>query len=572
MDGIYSAAREIGERELFDVAQKLAHDALPHGCKLFVKKALIKARQVGHQRNLAPWRIFTYLCRATHSPYAVGAALPEIGLWPVAMIGDRANEKDLDKAALLADKIFPAQGARLTPEQRVNALNLTDPEAERQLIQVLRATERLPRMEALASLAQEPDLWVNRLRPGLFEEQTLGAIHWVSWRGNTTRPLAWSGLSESNEPSGGTLNQRRLMLLLDPDGDNPQERARLEVRWKVEPDTLAKGAVDYLVEVRTELDVLAEKSVSHTGKSLQKATFTQDDFENIDESDVFEPQVVIRALSEPTCETATESFILCFGQPDDQPVKSSAGRIYPTLALAAAHVVPNDHDLKALAKSLYNRQIFDRDKKGFITCRWNHKVGRVYCPPLLAELAKDWGARDGALGRWRVRVRADGASVGKAAFIAADVDAAAERLIQASQKMARWMEDSQGPLGILYDDSTVLNDYVLAAHDPHTGGGLPGRALPGTDRLAHPSLAGGLATKLRSAGGLSPPGKRSPGQDPAAPGKCNRRLLPRIFARLAPRRNFRVCRHAGFSYRGANPRQRPRTQGHRGVDGPPARR
>lgn len=164
MDGIYSAAREIGERELFDAAHKLAHDALPHGCKLFVKKALIKARQVGHQRNLAPWRIFTYLCRATHSLYTVGAALPDIGLWPVAMTGDRSNEKDLDKAALLADKIFPAQGARLAPEQRVEALNLTDSDAERQLIQFLRTTERLPRLEALARLEKTPDFWVNRLR------------------------------------------------------------------------------------------------------------------------------------------------------------------------------------------------------------------------------------------------------------------------------------------------------------------------------------------------------------------------------------------------------------------------
>ncbi|TVR66283.1 MAG: hypothetical protein EA420_01905 [Candidatus Competibacteraceae bacterium] len=162
MDGIYSAAREIGERELFDVAHRLAHDALPYGCKLFVKKALTKARQVGHQRHLAPWRVFTYLCRATHSLDAVGTALPEIGLWPVAM-SDRPNEKDLDKAALLADKIFPTQGARLTPEQRVSALNLNDPEAERQLIQRLRATERLPRLEALADLARESDFWINRL-------------------------------------------------------------------------------------------------------------------------------------------------------------------------------------------------------------------------------------------------------------------------------------------------------------------------------------------------------------------------------------------------------------------------
>ncbi|TVR66282.1 MAG: ATP-binding protein [Candidatus Competibacteraceae bacterium] len=272
-------------------------------------------------------------------------------------------------------------------------------------------------------------------------------------------------MSESNEPSGDRLNQRRLLLRLDPEGDHPQRRARLEVRWNVEPDTLAKDAVDYLVEVRTEQDVLAEKTVSHTGKSLQKAVFTQDDFENLDESDVFEPQAVIRALSEPSCETATESFILGFGQPDDQPVKSSAGKIYPTLVLAAAHVVPQDHDLKALVRWLDDPGVFSRDKKGFMTCRWRHKVGRVYCPPLLSALAEDWQERHGALGRWRVRVRADGVPVGQAEFIAPEVNPAAERLIQASRKMVEYLKKRPGPLGILYDDSEVLNRYVLAAHE-----------------------------------------------------------------------------------------------------------
>ena len=64
MDGIYSAAREIGEAELFSIAQELARQKLPHGFKSYARRAVDKARQLSKQRSLAPWQAFSYLCRA----------------------------------------------------------------------------------------------------------------------------------------------------------------------------------------------------------------------------------------------------------------------------------------------------------------------------------------------------------------------------------------------------------------------------------------------------------------------------------------------------------------------------
>ena len=466
MDGIYSAAREINERELFDTAHDLARNQLPQGYKLFVKKALTKAWRAGRQRALVPWSVFIYLCRAAQDKAEVGKGLPEIGLWPVA-IGDKPTEQDLDQSAILAEKLFPTQGVRLTPEQRVETLRLdaADKETEHRLVNFLRETERLPRLEALARVEEEAGFYLNRLHPGLFEEQALQSIHWLPWRGKTGKPLKWSGLSENSESPENKKTQRRLMLLLNPDGDNPKERARLEVRWRVEPATLAKGAIDYVVSVRTEQDSLAETHISHSGKPIQKAVFTQDSFDELDEKSLFEPQVIIRALGENSCEAESEDFILCFGQDHSETVTRGSGKVYPTLALAVAHIAPDGESYKHLLKRFYDRQIFSHDKNGYITCRWENKIARVFGSPLLAELANDWVKKEGAFGRWRLRVRADGTRVGTAEFIPIDSDSSAEKLALASRRFAECLNGSQGPLGIIYSNEKTFNDYVMAANE-----------------------------------------------------------------------------------------------------------
>lgn len=459
MDGIYSAAREIGESDLFDVALELARQKLPHGYKSFAKRALEKARQVSRQRSLAPWRAFSYLCRAVLRTEDAGGALPLIGLWPVA-IGDKPDESDLDKAARLTERMFPLQGTRLSPEQRVTTLKLgqEDAETERQLSAFLREVESLPRLDALARVEGMTEFWLNRLPHSLFDEQALQAIEWVPWRGKTGKPQAWSGLLENDD--------NRLELRLNPNADNHKERARMEVRWKVEPDTLAKGAVDYVVEVRAGQDILAEKDVSHTGKSPQKVVFTQDDFEDIEENARFEAQITIRSLGEIACEAISEDFVLCYGE-TDKPAKSSAGKVFPTLALAVAHIAPDNDAFKKLARDPGNRQFFGSDAKGYITCRWDGKVGKVFSPPLLSRLGKDWVGRSGALGRWRLRVRADGTPVGETEFIEMASESGADRLIEASRQFANWLSPSQGPLGILYHYEGVdaVNKYILAAMD-----------------------------------------------------------------------------------------------------------
>lgn len=469
MDGIYSAAREINEDELFAAAQQAAREKLPHGGRGFAQKALLKARRLSRNQALSPWREFAYLCRASYSMAALGSALPEIGLWPIS-IEDKPTDDDLDKAALLAERLLPRQGTRQAAEARIAGLKLpvSDEEAGRALASFLRESESQPRLATLTLLEARKEFWLNNLRPGVFDAQTLKEIRWLNWRGKTGKPAAWSGLAADTD------NRLTLKLSLE---DNPQHRVRLEVRWETEPATLAKGAVEYAVEVRAGRDVLAEKIITHSAKGPQKCLFTQDDFGEIEESARFEAVVVIRALVADSFRdeesddggnpfrAVSEDFILCFGEAG-QVAKSSVGNVYPTLALAVIQVAKDGETFTRLADNPADKHAFSHDKKGYITCRVEGKAGRVFCPKLLMDIAHDWALHGGVPGRWQIKVRADGSAADKPKFIPvpATGDQASDRFSQASRDFFHWLaKASLGPLAVLYTDRKQINDYINAA-------------------------------------------------------------------------------------------------------------
>ena len=458
MDGIYSAGREISEKVLFDAARASAREDVQRGYKTHVDKAMVKARQLSGQRHLAPWREFVYLCRVVTDPRQAGLALHELGLWPVAFSG-RPDDEDLDKAARLTERLLPTQGARWSPEQRVAALRLdaTQAETEKTLVRYLREVQSLSRIEAMARLAPLDDLQLNRMRPRLFVDSELAAVEWVSWRARNRKPYKWSGLSLNDDD--------RLELLLQTENESAASGARLEVRWQVVPEDLPKGSVDYVIEIRTDHDVLAEKRVTHSGKTPQKVVFTQDDFAAVESDACFEPQVVIRVLGDrPQQIVSPEDFILRFGR-SDQPVKASAGKTFETLALAVAHVAPNADVFKTMAREPGNPALFSEDARGYISCRWEGKSGKVYSPPLIRRLARDWIERGGPIGRWRLSVRADGTPIGTETFVSIDAETDVSALTLASRRLAHWMSKAHGPIGVLYDDDAVpgLSEYVNAA-------------------------------------------------------------------------------------------------------------
>ncbi len=468
MDGIYSAARELAEPQLFETCIRLALDNLPHGCRHFAEAARRKARRSARNQSLSPWQEFAYLCRASGGQHLLGEALPELGLWPVDT-EEKLEEADLDRAARLVERLLPRQGNRLSPDARVAALRLPKKQADeaRELVNFLGEAEPLTRLDSLKLLESKDTLWINRLQPGVFETQSLTRISWTPWRGTTGRLLKWSGLMENAD------QRLEFRLMADSaNSDDPKDRARLEVRWKTDPASLPKGAVDYQIEIVSGNDVLAEKAVSHATKPDQRCVFVQDDFVELDENSRFEAQVVIRALvgdggeadDSPFRAVSTE-FVVCFGD-RETTTKNSTGTVYSTLALAVVQIAPDAAAFDVVAKSIGSAQVFSRDRRGFITCRHGGKSARVLCPNLLLDLAHDWVAQGGVPGRWRVRVRADGAAAATPEFLRIELgaDAAAERFAQTSTAFMRWIaKSSYGPLAVLYGDQKPVNDYVNAA-------------------------------------------------------------------------------------------------------------
>ena len=346
------------------------------------------------------------------------------------------------------------------------ALRLPESQTDeaRELTGFLNDAERSSRLDALQRLESKENLWINRLRPGIFDSQSLRGIEWMPWRGKTGKLLAWSGLTDNSD--------QRAELRLTSNGDDSDNRARLEVRWKTDPAQLAKGAVDYLVQIKSGNDVLAEKPGSHQQKNFQQCVFTQDDFGDLDENSRFEAQAVIRALAGDSDEEApspfraeSDDFILCFGE-HPTVTRNSSGRIHPTLALAVVDIAPAEQDFLQIASDVANPQIFNRDKKGFIVCRHGGKTARVLCPNLLLDLAKSWFQESGTVGRWRQRVRSDGSTAGPPEFVpvAAGADAGEQRFTQASRSFMAWLAKScWGPLAVLYTDQKPVVDYVNAA-------------------------------------------------------------------------------------------------------------
>ena len=68
MDGIYSSAREISEKDLFDRTVKIARSSIGPERAAKVEAAFKRARQVGERRAVSRWQEFEFLSRVYDDP------------------------------------------------------------------------------------------------------------------------------------------------------------------------------------------------------------------------------------------------------------------------------------------------------------------------------------------------------------------------------------------------------------------------------------------------------------------------------------------------------------------------
>jgi DNA phosphorothioation-dependent restriction protein DptH len=439
LDGIYNAAREISEAELFGVAHEKARRRL-RGKAPFLRAAQRRAERLGRRHQLTPWQVFDFLIAVDST--TPGAALCKLGLWPIARDGT-PDDSELELSAALADRLLFAQDGRSIGD-RVRALLLNDPSGDQgtSLERFLRdAADRGP-LQAAQALAGRPDMWLGPLQPR-FSGEALQAIKLLPWRGPRGDLAKWSGLREADEPGGSPR------LILDRDAA-AKETGQLEVRWITEPEQLAKGSVQYRVTVMAGDEELAEQTLVHKDRPPQRAVFGLEDFEDLDPDAKFEAFIQISAVAAEGVEgvRSEEEFILEFGQTAGK-ASAASGQIFRTLA---------DGAIAIATRELFNEAIVDghlpprasEDKKGYIG--WRGEGGRsirVLRPALIRLVEEDWRARNGAVGRWVARVRADGSPAGPLDFTGFERGVCDpgpwDRVVEVSRKLALDL----GPLGLL---------------------------------------------------------------------------------------------------------------------------
>ena len=473
MDGIYSAAQEVDEATLFRHALRLAAaavtDSFSRATRLHAEQALKTARGHGRRYSISSWTEFDYYARIVAEQCYPGNLLYLLGLWPVHPDDDVKMEEALIVSQLFVDRLLGSGVSGLTPAQRVESLKLykaTD-EQKMELERFLREAATQPLMSALKTLAEKKHLWVNVLRVES-AAKTVQRIEWIPWRSSTGKIAKWSGLID------GEVAGAPPIFILNPDAQRSGDYSKLEVRWKARPDNLAKGAVEYHVVVRTDMDEeLVAREVSHSGRKEEKCRFTNDDFSMLNDDGLISAKIVISVVGNDQVEPAeSEEFLVRFGEP---PAHEPAGVGKKVRTFSEGLIELDDRDL--VTEVAASTAILPEDAKGFILLRTpqSGKSFRVYRPPLLREVEQQWIAQGGPLGRWRVKVRASGARVSVPEFIPiteADIPSGAppqaflERAVNASRRMAERFSVTSG-VGQIYDDRTksfenVVKPYLLA--------------------------------------------------------------------------------------------------------------
>jgi DNA phosphorothioation-dependent restriction protein DptH len=474
MDGIHSAAREVDDPILFTEALRLAEREvtrkLSSSHRQYAENAVRKARGYGRRFSVSLWTEFDFLCQIAASGKHPGEYLHLLGLWPVQASAMSDEMDGLDVSRLFVDRLLGTAVASLTAARRIEGLRLLTA-SEQQITELegfLRAAATKPLLPALAELVSRRQLWVNALRiEG--SAQFIQSIELSSWRTNTRRIAKWSGLAEkgdSDEPP---------VLILNPDADKTGDYSKLEVKWKARPQNLEKDTVEYRVAIVTDMEEeLASREVPHSGKAEEKCKFSNDDFSTLSEDALVSAKVAISVIGNDSVEPQeSEEFVIRFGQP---PEREQGGVGKKVRTFSEGLIELDDREMvSALASSTGT---LPADSKGFVLLRipQHGKSFRVFRPPLIHAVERQWTEHAGALGRWRVRVRATGARAAEPEFVpfirpeSSSTPSAQplwDRAVNASRRLAERFATCGGGVGQIYDEKskpfdTVVKEYLLA--------------------------------------------------------------------------------------------------------------
>jgi DNA phosphorothioation-dependent restriction protein DptH len=475
MDGIYSAVREIDETVLFKEALQLASEEITKrlgrlgvSTRLYSERAVKKARRSGNLYSVPPWTEFDFYVRIASENRRPGELVWMLGLWPIKQNEDDANKTDLDISLLFVDRLLGTAFSCQGPSQKIESLRLLNPTPDqiKDLERFLRASATRSLRNSLEDLAEKPHLWINELvlEGSTHVIQDIELEPWVTRQGKISK---WSGLIQEPEDNPP-------VMILDPHSDKNSNYSRLEIRWKARPDNLEKDGVQYQVSIVTDMDeTLASKQVSHSSKKMEKCQFTNDDFSDLSDDALINAKIVVSVNGDNVVEKSSDEFIIRFGNP---PQKATAG-VGKIMRTFSEGIIEHD-DRDIVTKLASDGDSFTSDSKNHIVLRSTDLRGksfRVYRPPLIHEVERDWSSRAGEIGRWRVKVRASGDRAGEPEFVPLTApktfpitsdEPLFERVSKAARIMAERFGTCGGGAGQIYDqkskDFEIAKQYILS--------------------------------------------------------------------------------------------------------------
>lgn len=466
MDGIYSASREISEKELLQEAVREAKGKLTKDIQKFAESAVKLANQMGGRRSrVTPWQEFDFYAHCAMEPEKIGKWTALLGLWCIDTTAG-LEIADLETAARLTERLLLPFGGADSVSARVSSILLKERSNEKrsELETFLREHEGNPWRSTAHKLMEHPSIWLHQIEPG-FDSQTLDSIELIPWRAKGGRLLSWSGLVQRE-------GEDKPAFLLDPEAleEGLKSGAKLQVRWQTKPKELPPGAAVYRVSVVTGSDEeLAVKEVTHGKSVTQHCTFTQQDFEDLDTGGKWEVFVRVHPVGEasPDAEDETprwrksEEFILTY-ESFSVPVSSSAGR--QSRALVDEAIKHSKDEFDRLCKEAKTME----DNRGFLYRSLPDsrvRTGRVFRPALIREVEETWKKQGYALGRWSLCVRDDGSAAEPLQFHPLSSTVETEnlwtRLGEDTRLLAQKVVPYGGFMGVIHYDE-VATDYINA--------------------------------------------------------------------------------------------------------------
>lgn len=473
MDGIYSAAREVKEDQLFDRAERIVAGTIrkrqSSGTWDYAKRALAKGRGYRGYHGVSRWKEFDFLCRVAVGKQPPGAHLALLGLWPVADGFDGRPDDALVTSRRFVDQFLGPFGTSQTVAQRIA---LAQVEGNTPALKTyLHAVDTRPLPDALAELNKRPGLWIG---DGIWPKapsRTIEAIELKPWRNKNGTIAKWSGMVEG-------LHGDVPVFFASKDW---AKESRLEVRWSTRPVGFGKGAASYRVTVRAGSGrELAVKEVVHSArKSGEKCHFGADDFSDLRDGSEILARVFLEVVgSENVRQQESEEFRIRAAEPkaeDHGSVAAASGaRRVRTFSEGLAELDSHESLLEVTHESM------KQDGEGYVVLRTTvngqrRKSYRVFRPSLIAEAEDDWLTRSGQIGRWTLDVNRVGTPVGPLKFVPFQSDYSEDwaRAAEASRKFAEWLGPFGGIAAAYSDQSrwfSVISEYVLAWHNLVTTG------------------------------------------------------------------------------------------------------